>query len=74
MGILQVVLADFIASNGVWVAVPFVFGSWMNAQIFLFLALTDDSCANQPWFRIVTITSFVCLTFAYLALIVFRLA
>jgi hypothetical protein len=74
MGLLQVVLAGYIAKGGMVLALLFVFGSWMNAQIFLFLALSNDRCANQLWFKIVTLTSFLSLTFAYVALLAAQFA
>lgn len=65
MGLLQIVLAAHVARGGSLLAGLFLFGSWMNAQIFMFLSLTDDACAQRNWFRLVTIVSFGSLTLAY---------
>lgn len=65
MGLLQIVLAAHAARGGPFLAGLFLFGSWMNAQIFMLLSLTDDSCASRGWFRLVTMLSFGSLTLAY---------
>lgn len=66
MGLLQVLLAGHVARGGAVLAGLFVFGSWMNAQIFLFLSLTGDRCASRGWFKAVTLASFSAVTLSYL--------
>jgi hypothetical protein len=66
MGLLQIVLAAHVARGGPLLAGLFLFGSWVNAQIFMLLSLTGDTCAQRGWFRLVTIFSFVSLTLAYI--------
>jgi hypothetical protein len=66
MGLLQVLLARYVANGGPLLVCFFVFGSWMNAQIFMLLALSGDRCAGKRWFTMLTIVSFGTLTLAYL--------
>lgn len=72
MGILHIILAGYVAKGGPIPVGLFIFGSWMNAQIFLFLAFTNDACASRAWFRIVTLFSFASLTVAYLWLLLLQ--
>lgn len=72
MGILHIILAGYVAKGGPISVGLFIFGSWMNAQIFLFLAITNDACASRAWFRIVTLFSFASLTVAYLWLLLLQ--
>lgn len=72
MGILHIVLAGHVAKGGPILVGLFIFGSLMNAQIFLFLAFTNDACASRAWFRIVTLFSFASLTVAYLWLLLLQ--
>lgn len=65
MGLLQVLLAGHVAQGGPILTGLFVFGSWMNAQIFLFLSFSGDRCAQSTWFKAVTMMSFSALTAAY---------
>lgn len=74
MGILHIVLAAHVARGGPILVGLFIFGSWMNAQIFLFLAFTNDACASRAWFRTVTMLSFTSLTVAYLWLLLLQFA
>lgn len=74
MGALQVLLAGHVAQGGAVLALLFVFGSWMNAQIFLLLSVSGDRCAQRGWFRVVTLLSFGSVTLAYLWLFALQFA
>lgn len=73
MGILQIVLASHVAAGGLILTSLFIFGSWLNAKVFLFLAVSDDRCASRTWFRVISLLSFSALTIAYLWLATLQL-
>ena len=68
MGVLQIILSAKIGNAGPFVACFMIFGSWTNAQIFLLLSVTDNTCANRIWFRFLTFASFTALSIVYVVL------